>query len=70
MDKAAAGRLGGVERMRRHGIWQCPACGAIHHSDVLSDIARQGGIKVREVYGREYFSELGKRGGRGNKRQR
>jgi general stress protein YciG len=64
MDKAEAGRLGGIETKRNFGLDKCPTCGAIKISGFYADNGAKGGKTTVLLHGREHMSKIGKMGGR------
>jgi len=69
--RAAEARLkGAIATKRNHGLEICPCCGQIMQSGFYAENGRKGGEMTLQVHGRDFFSEIGKMGGRGNKRKR
>ena len=67
MTPEESGRKGGITTRDRH-ITLCPCCGQPIKSQFFSDTGRRGGEATLAKYGREHFKNMGRMGGRGNKK--
>lgn len=63
-------RLKGGQATLAKYIRECPLCGHRTLDDSLIEIARAGGNKTKEKYGREHYVMMGRRGGRGNRKEK
>ena len=68
MTRAEAGRLGGQKTYETHGIVRCKECGRLHDTGYMARLGSRGGSisgpTFRERYGADYYSRIGKLGGR------
>ncbi len=73
MTPTESGRKGGNATYRTHGLVRCPECGRLHDTGYMARIGAHGGAvsgpQFRAKYGADYFSRIGKLGGRGRRRQ-
>jgi hypothetical protein len=72
MNKSEAGKKGAIEVKRKYGIERCPTCGQLILTDFYKRNGSKGGQMAAMLYkrDREYYSRIGKMGGRGNKKNR
>lgn len=75
MTYSEAGRLGGIETSVRYGPQRCPTCRHLSEKSEfhINNGKKGGGIGGRKIFklrGREWMSQIGKLGGRGNTRER
>lgn len=72
MNSIASGRKGGIATRDNHPS-VCPLCGSLIKSQFYSEIGQKGGQKggesTLERYGPEHYRNIGRMGGRGNKRK-
>jgi general stress protein YciG len=68
MTPTESGRKGGNATYRTHGLVRCSECGRLHDTGYMARIGAHGGMisgpQFRERYGADYFSVIGKKGGR------
>ena len=65
MKRQESGRKGGLATRDRH-ITLCPLCGSPTKSQFYKETGARGGEATFRKYGREFYSNIGQRGGRGN----
>jgi general stress protein YciG len=63
------GRLGGVATRDRH-ISLCPLCGIPTKNQHFADTGKRGGDTTLQRHGRDFYSQIGRLGGRGNTREK
>lgn len=67
--RIARARAGGQATKKKYGFCRCNL-GFIHRtSEFYAQNGANGGKKTVELYGTEHMAELGRRGGRGNKKE-
>ena len=64
-----SGRKGGLRTRDKHPT-VCPYCGQLIKSQFFTETGQKGGETTLRRYGREHYVEMGKKGGRGNKKER
>lgn len=69
MNPVETGRQGGVATRDNHPT-VCPWCGSLVKSQFFSENGQKGGEATLQRYGREHFVNMGRMGGRGNKKGR
>ena len=67
MAKDTAGRLGGMATRDTH-LTLCPLCGTPVKNGYFTGTGRKGGQATLDKKGRSFYSQIGRLGGRGNKR--
>jgi hypothetical protein len=69
-QRIARARTGGQATKAKYGFVRCD-CGFLHRtSDFYARNGQNGGLKTVEIHGAEHMREIGKLGGRGNKKER
>jgi general stress protein YciG len=69
MNPTESGRKGGLATKDNHPT-VCPCCGKLIKSQFFAENGQKGGLSTFKRYGREHYVEMGKRGGRGNTKER
>jgi general stress protein YciG len=74
VNRSESGRLGGIKTSIKFGIHRCPTCGHLAEKSEFHQAAGKkggdkGGRKTLKLYGREHYVNMGKQGGRGNKKK-
>ena len=69
MTPRESGRLGGLATRGNH-ITLCPCCGQPIKSAFFSEAGKCGGEDTLAKYGRENFKNMGRMGGRGNRKEK
>ncbi|NLE94388.1 MAG: hypothetical protein GX600_01715 [Dehalococcoidia bacterium] len=68
MTPTESGSKGGTATYRTYGLVRCSECGRLHDTGYMARIGAHGGMvsgpEFRRKYGADYFSVIGKRGGR------
>lgn len=68
MTPTEAGRKGGNATYRTYGLVRCSECGRLHDTGYMARIGAHGGMisgsQFRQTFGADYFSRIGKKGGR------
>jgi len=67
MTPEESGRKGGLATRDNH-IELCPCCGNPIKSSFFEKTGQKGGEATLRKYGRDFYRECGRLGGRGNKR--
>jgi len=67
MKPQESGRKGRITTRDSH-IALCPTCGQPIKSQFFSENGKRGGEATLEKYGREFYSKIGRMGGRGNRK--
>jgi len=68
VDQKKAGQIGARNTKHWHGLHVCPTCGSVVSTGFYEQNGRRGGEMTKALYGPEYYSRIGRTGGRGNKR--
>lgn len=69
MTPQESGRKGGTATRDKHPTL-CPCCGSLVKSRFYKETGTQGGLSTLRKYGREFYVTQGRKGGRGNTRER
>jgi general stress protein YciG len=69
MNPKDSGHKGGIATRDNH-ITLCSECGHLIKSQFYSETGAKGGATTLKRYGREHYTNMGKKGGRGNKRNK
>jgi len=68
MTPTESGSRGGTATYRAYGLVRCSECGRLHDTGYMARIGAHGGAvsgpEFRRKNGADYFSKIGKRGGR------
>jgi len=68
MTPTESGRKGGNATYRTLGLVRCAECGRLHDTGYMARLGARGGAvsgpEFRRKYGADYFSRIGKLGGR------
>jgi len=70
MTKSQAGLKGALATRRKFGIGRCPTCGRLKLTGFYRENGKKGGETTKKLYGNEFYSQIGRLGGRGKKRDR
>ncbi len=70
ITKQQAGRIGAAVTKAHFGVEVCPHCGQFMLSPFYKANGRKGGQKTLLVHGADYFSRIGRMGGRGRTRKK
>jgi len=70
MTPTEAGQKGAIATKQRHGLGICPCCGQVTQTGFYAQNGQKGGDMTRVLHGSEFYSRIGKLGGRGKKRLR
>jgi len=68
MTPTEAGQRGAAATKQRHGLGVCPLCGQVMQTEFYQKNGQRGGEMTSRLHGPEFYSRIGRMGGRGNKR--
>jgi len=69
MNPRKSGRKGGLKTKETH-FTLCPCCGQPVKSQFYKETGRHGGQATLRKYGKKFYTNMGKMGGRGNTREK